>query len=116
MCTLFPAWAMRRTVRRSDRGSKGWVMSDGEAEPGRVPVVPGSRAGIPQFVQVTVLAAIIHRVPEAVVLEGGQLAVAGELYQRLLLQYQVGRFVQAVEKAAVEDEETAVDPAAGEER
>src|SRR5688572_9661746 len=74
-----------------------------------VPRLPRRRARAPQRLEQLALADGIHRLEEAAMLVGHQLADAGQALQRLTLE---DRLVvgQVVEHARLEDEEAAVDP------
>ena len=74
-------------------------------EPGH----PRRVAGRPQRPQGVHVAHGVGALPVAVVLVDHQLAVAGEVLERLALQDQVGAVGQAVEEGPVEDEEAAAD-------
>src|SRR4051794_21780741 len=71
---------------------------------------PGGLVPRPEVVEIEVLAIGVHRVKETLVLVGDELAVMGQLLERLALQNAVRVDVEVVEHPALEDEETGVDP------
>ncbi len=72
-------------------------------------MLPGGGAAVPEVLQVDSVANRVHRVPEAGVPEGHELALRGESLQRFLFENRrvVG---QVIEDAGLEDEEAAIDP------
>jgi len=73
-------------------------------------------APAPQIIQILVISAVIHRLPEAVVQVGHQLAVTGQPDEWFLLEDQAGILGQTIEDRPVHDEEPAVDAAARDQR
>jgi adenylate cyclase len=77
----------------------------------RLPDAPGGLAGGPQVVELHRVLVGVHALPEALVPVRAQLAVGGELLQRLALEHAVERY--ALEHALLEAEEATVDPVLG---
>src|SRR5262249_19801043 len=69
------------------------------------PGLPGRSSFVPELVQITVVAAAVHRVPETLVPVGHQLVVACKFMKRLALEREEFIVLEAVEEPAVEDEE-----------
>src|SRR5690242_12875518 len=76
-----------------------------------VPRLPRRASALPQLFQFDLVAEGVHRLPEAVVSIGGQLAVARERFEWRALPHAVVA-VDIGERAGFEHEEAAVDPAA----
>src|SRR6185312_15343359 len=71
------------------------------------PLLPRRLPALPQVIEMKIVAVSVHGVPETLVEIDRELAVAGQVAQRLLLQEEVRIVVQVVEDLALEDEEAA---------
>src|SRR4051812_5094615 len=90
-----------RSRRRTPRGSRCRGSSCGL---GLRPGLPGRLAGAPELLEVVLVAQRIHRLPEAEVLPGVELAVRGEALERR--GFPAGRVaLDVVDHARLEDEE-----------
>src|SRR5687767_2538331 len=76
-----------------------------------LPALPGRLARAPQVLEVVLVAQRVHRLPEAAMLVGAQLALAREALQRRRFPAG-GVTLDVVDDRGLEHEEAAVDPAA----
>src|SRR5260370_23693482 len=86
------------------------------SQPRRLPGIPGRLALAPQFVQVLIIPAVVHRLPEAIVQVSHQLAVVGQLRERAVLEDEVWIILETFKDLAAQNEITSTDPAPREQR
>ena len=102
-------WPPATCRGRRRRARAGRRRSDSARAPASRPRAPRRAAGVPQRLQLVAVAQRVHRLPEAVVVVGGQLAARGDVAQRLLLPLRVVARDRLAD-GGLADEEAAVDP------